>query len=64
MPEPSVFMNGAAQLRNNAYWDTGDPADADDDVLMQAGDVGFDPTKIDTVGDSTLIEKTMRYRRK
>lgn len=64
MPEQAVFTNGAAQLRNNAYWDTVDPENEDDDVLMQRGDVGFDPTKIDTVGDNALIEKTMRYRRK
>lgn len=64
MPEPAVFTNGAAQLRNNAYWDTVDPENEDDDVLMRPGDIGFDPSKVDTVGDSTLVEKTMRYRRK
>lgn len=64
MPEPAVFTNGAAQLRNNAYWDRVDPENEDDDVLMRPGDIGFDPSKVDTVGDSTLVEKTMRYRRK
>jgi len=65
MKEPMFFGNAMARSANNAYWDEGeDPDDQEDDVLISAGDPGFDPSKVNTVNSADPVVKTLRYRRK
>ena len=65
LKEPMFFGNAMAKSANNAYWDEGeDPDDPEDDVLISAGDPGFDPSKVNTVNSTDPVVKTLRYRRK
>ena len=63
--EPFEISNALARSKNDAYWDAGDdPLDAEDDEFITIDSANYDPSRVNTSSSSTLIRKTIRFKRK
>lgn len=63
--ESAEVSNGLARSKNNAHWIREDDAASDDlGDLTAAGDEGFDPSLVNTIKTDSLVNKSIRFKRK
>ncbi|WP_396586597.1 C39 family peptidase [Bermanella sp. R86510] len=66
MGEPRQITNDLARSKNNAHWvdEEVEGEDELDSTLLRPGDEGFDPQRVNTIGDQDPVLKTLRFKRK
>lgn len=63
--ESAEVSNGLARSKNNAHWIREDDAASDDlGDLTAAGDEDFDPSLVNTIKTDSLVNKSIRFKRK